>query len=92
MEVASAWGIDEELWDRDWSNLSGGEAQRIALAIAVGLNAAEILLLDGELLTVLRSCYLIIKSNQSRLLRWIPCLRCRWKSTLLMSSIVLNRA
>ncbi|KAI6028425.1 P-loop containing nucleoside triphosphate hydrolase protein [Pisolithus orientalis] len=46
IEVANAWGIDEELWDRSWSNLSGGESQRIALAIAVGLDTAEILLLD----------------------------------------------
>jgi len=46
IEVAKAWGIEEELWDRNWSNLSGGEAQRVAMAIAVGLNAAEILLLD----------------------------------------------
>jgi len=46
IEVAKAWGIDEELWDRNWPNLSGGEAQRVAMAIAVGLNAAEILLLD----------------------------------------------
>ena len=48
IEVAKAWGIEEELWDRNWSNLSGGEAQRVAMAIAVGLNAAEILLLDGK--------------------------------------------
>ncbi|KAI6022690.1 P-loop containing nucleoside triphosphate hydrolase protein [Pisolithus marmoratus] len=46
IEVANAWGIDEGLWDRNWSNLSGGESQRIALAIAVGLNTAEVLLLD----------------------------------------------
>lgn len=46
IEVANAWGIDEELWDRNWSNLSGGESQRIALAIAIGLNTAEVLLLD----------------------------------------------
>ncbi|KAH7926322.1 P-loop containing nucleoside triphosphate hydrolase protein [Leucogyrophana mollusca] len=46
MDVAGAWGIDEELWDRNWSNLSGGESQRIALATAVGLNTAEVLLLD----------------------------------------------
>jgi ABC-type iron transport system FetAB ATPase subunit len=45
--VAKAWGVDEELWDRNWSNLSGGEMQRIALAVAVGLDAAEIVLLDG---------------------------------------------
>ena len=48
IEVGKAWGIEEGLWDREWSNLSGGEAQRIALAAAVGLNAAEVLLLDGE--------------------------------------------
>ncbi|KIM87098.1 hypothetical protein PILCRDRAFT_815556 [Piloderma croceum F 1598] len=46
IEVAKSWDIEEELWDRDWSNLSGGEAQRVAMSIAVGLNAAEVLLLD----------------------------------------------
>ncbi|KAF9246497.1 P-loop containing nucleoside triphosphate hydrolase protein [Melanogaster broomeanus] len=46
IEIAKAWGIDEELWDRNWSNLSGGESQRIALATALGLNTAEVLLLD----------------------------------------------
>jgi len=48
IEVTKAWGVDEELWDRDWSNLSGGEAQRVAMAVAVGLNAAEVLLLDSR--------------------------------------------
>lgn len=47
VEVAKAWGIDDELWDRSWGNLSGGESQRIALATGVGLKNAEILLLDG---------------------------------------------
>lgn len=47
IELAESWGIDEELWDRTWSNLSGGEMQRIALAIAVGMRSAEIMLLDG---------------------------------------------
>ncbi|KZT68157.1 P-loop containing nucleoside triphosphate hydrolase protein [Daedalea quercina L-15889] len=46
IELADSWGIDEELWDRTWSNLSGGEMQRMALAIAVGMKSAEILLLD----------------------------------------------
>ncbi|OAX44680.1 P-loop containing nucleoside triphosphate hydrolase protein [Rhizopogon vinicolor AM-OR11-026] len=46
LEVAEAWGIDNELWDRSWTSLSGGESQRIALATAVGLNTAEVLLLD----------------------------------------------
>ena len=48
LDLAEAWGIDRELWDRTWANLSGGEAQRIALAIAVGLDTAEVLLLDGK--------------------------------------------
>ncbi|TFY74724.1 hypothetical protein EWM64_g9288 [Hericium alpestre] len=46
VDVASAWGVDEELWDRAWNTLSGGEAQRLALAIGFGLHSAEILLLD----------------------------------------------
>ncbi|EMD38358.1 hypothetical protein CERSUDRAFT_113522 [Gelatoporia subvermispora B] len=46
IHVAEAWGIEQELWDRSWGNLSGGEAQRIALAIAVGMQTAEVLLLD----------------------------------------------
>ncbi|EIN07344.1 P-loop containing nucleoside triphosphate hydrolase protein [Punctularia strigosozonata HHB-11173 SS5] len=41
-----AWGIEKELWDRSWTELSGGESQRIVLAVAVGLDAAEVLLLD----------------------------------------------
>ncbi|EIM90026.1 P-loop containing nucleoside triphosphate hydrolase protein, partial [Stereum hirsutum FP-91666 SS1] len=45
-DVARSWGIDDELWDRAWNTLSGGESQRIALAIAFGLNTAEVLLLD----------------------------------------------
>ena len=56
IRVADAWGIDRELWDRNWSNLSGGEAQRIALASAVGLGTAEILLLDGLSDTWILSC------------------------------------
>ena len=54
VEVAKAWGIDEELWDRSWGNLSGGESQRIALATAVGLRSAEVLLLDGTFNGLLR--------------------------------------
>ncbi|KAI5122960.1 hypothetical protein M0805_006839 [Coniferiporia weirii] len=46
IRISGNWGVDEELWDRLWTTLSGGESQRIALAAAVGLNCAEILLLD----------------------------------------------
>ncbi|KAI9509391.1 P-loop containing nucleoside triphosphate hydrolase protein [Russula earlei] len=44
--LAEEWDIKEELWDRPWNLLSVGEAQRLSLAIAYGLNRAEILLLD----------------------------------------------
>lgn len=46
MEISRGWDVDDELWDRNWTSLSGGEAQRIALAAAMGLNTAEVLLLD----------------------------------------------
>jgi len=48
IRVAEQWGVDEELWDRPWGSLSGGESQRIALAVAVGIPGAEVLLLDGK--------------------------------------------
>ncbi|KAI0273640.1 P-loop containing nucleoside triphosphate hydrolase protein, partial [Gloeopeniophorella convolvens] len=46
LELAERWGIGRELWDRPWGSLSGGEAQRLSLAIPHGLNSAEVLLLD----------------------------------------------
>ncbi|TRM62504.1 P-loop containing nucleoside triphosphate hydrolase protein [Schizophyllum amplum] len=46
IEQAASWGVDRALWQRPWATLSGGEAQRITLAIALGLDTAEILLLD----------------------------------------------
>jgi ABC-type iron transport system FetAB ATPase subunit len=49
MDLAERWGIARELWDRPWGSLSGGEAQRLSLAIPYGLNCAEVLLLDGAL-------------------------------------------
>ncbi|KAI0006041.1 P-loop containing nucleoside triphosphate hydrolase protein [Russula compacta] len=46
MVLAEQWGISEELWDRPWGVLSIGEAQRLSLAVAHGLNRAEVLMLD----------------------------------------------
>ncbi|GLB34834.1 putative ABC transporter [Lyophyllum shimeji] len=46
LEISAKWDVDSSLWEREWANLSGGETQRIALAIAVGLNTAEVMLLD----------------------------------------------
>lgn len=51
VRIAEQWGVDEDLWDRPWAKLSGGESQRIALAIAIGIPGAEVLLLDGQSFT-----------------------------------------
>ena len=48
LEVGSQFGIDPNLWNRNWTELSGGEGQRIMMAIGVALGTAEVLLLDGE--------------------------------------------
>lgn len=68
VNVAHKWGIDPHLWERDWSSLSGGESQRIALAIAVGLATAEVLLLDGAPHSSFTYDALIL--SQNLLLRW----------------------
>jgi uncharacterized protein (TIGR00245 family) len=44
-EYGNDWGIHESLFDRPWSKLSGGESQRIVLAIALSLQP-DVLLLD----------------------------------------------
>ena len=48
IDIAHSWGLPNDAWDRAWSTLSGGEAQRISLAIGIGIPGAEIVLLDGE--------------------------------------------
>lgn len=48
IDIAHSWGLPNDVWDRAWSTLSGGEAQRVSLAIGIGIPGAEIVLLDGE--------------------------------------------
>lgn len=53
VKIAEEFGIEEELWEREWSTLSGGEAQRMSLAVSLGIEGAEVLLLDGQFVVYL---------------------------------------
>ncbi|KAG1320524.1 hypothetical protein G6F62_011291 [Rhizopus arrhizus] len=45
IKIGCEWNLSESHFNEKWTNLSGGEMQRVTLAIAVALNA-DVLLLD----------------------------------------------
>ncbi|KAG9019643.1 hypothetical protein FRB90_011989 [Tulasnella sp. 427] len=46
IDLGESWSLSSDIWERPWSSLSGGEAQRAFLAIACTLKGTEVLLLD----------------------------------------------
>lgn len=55
IDLGREWSLEDEIWDRPWTSLSGGEAQRTFLAIACTLKNTEVLLLDGTFMPALSS-------------------------------------
>lgn len=45
VSLSEDWGLPPRIWHEEWSQASGGEAQRAMLAIAISLKP-DILLLD----------------------------------------------
>lgn len=45
MEIAQNWNLPAKTWDQPWNDVSGGEAQRLSLAIASALRP-QLMLLD----------------------------------------------
>ena len=51
VRIGLNWNLSESHFTEKWSNLSGGEMQRCALAIALCFNP-DVLLLDGKSLAI----------------------------------------
>lgn len=77
-EALSLVGLDKSFANRNWSQLSGGEAQRVALAVRLILKP-KVLILDEPTTGVDTNSAQLIKEA-------ILCAKQKWKTTILISS------
>ena len=61
-EIAGLWGVPVSAFDRPWAALSGGEAQRASLAIALSLHP-KVLLLDEAFVNVDEATKIVIETS-----------------------------